>query len=215
MNGLKVYLKSSITKVYHYLQLVIGLTMILNALREYEHIQSRRLAMLLNVVAGVALVTNWVMPRTVRRKLRLLPGLLLFAAGTTIIYYAKVSLAFEFSQFHTLFQWVGFGVAGIGISHAMLDVNHVVYFNSSGMLYKSTLFWSTQKKWSEIKGFVFQEQGFTVELMNKRTYRMVPYDAESQNLRVYLDKMLHVAKAGKGNAPTGNQEISHLSSETA
>ena len=77
----------------------------------------------------------------------------------------------------------------------LLDVNHVVYFNTEGMLYKSTLFYRIHKKWSEINGFVFQEDGFSVEFKNKRTLRMVPYDSESQNLRVYLDKMLLVAKS--------------------
>jgi hypothetical protein len=110
-------------------------------------------------------------------------------------------------------------MAVAGVLQPFFDVKKVVYFTTDGMRYRSLRFFSKQCTWPEIKGIVFQERSFSVELSNGKTLRMIPYDAESQNLRVLLDKMIHQAKAAareNGSSNKGKVEtmITQLPSES-
>jgi len=210
MNGLKVYLKSGITKAYHHLQVLGGIFLVMNALREYPLAEFLKLQILLSVIVAVALVLGWVVPTHMRRKLRLLPGLLLALGGASLVFLTVSSTAVMYGRFNTWIELLGYLMAGIGVLQPVIDVKKVVYFTAEGMRYRSLRFFSKQCAWPEIKGIVFQERAFSVELNNGKTLRMVPYDSESQNLRVLLDKMIHQAKAearangtlGKGNVET-------------
>jgi hypothetical protein len=202
MNGIKVYLKSGITKVYLHAQCVVGIFLVLNALREYEHVEGQKLALLLSVVAGLLLVLGWVVPRSQRRKLRFLPGTLLTLGGVALIYLTQSSMGLAYYKYNMALVILGGVICGLGLLQPLIDVKQIVYFTPEGMRYRAHYFYQIQKNWSEIKGIVFQDHGFLVEMIKGRNLKMVPYDAESQNLRVHIDKMMLVARANRnGSTP--------------
>jgi hypothetical protein len=213
MNGLKVYLKSGITKFYFYAQGAAGALLILNALREYEHIEGQKLLLGLNVLAGMALILGWLIPRSKRRKFRFLSSVLLVLGGIPLIYLTLSSTYFAYFRFNPLLEMLGYLMIIVGLTQPLIDINQSVYFDATGMRHRSSIFTNKSRLWSEIKGIVFDEHGITVELINKRTIRMVPYDAESQNLRAKIDKMMLQAKAGistsSNNGESGKKSIQH------
>lgn len=207
MNGLKVYLKSGISRIYHQAQIVSGVILIVNALREYENVEALKLPLVLSVMAGLMLVLGWVIPKSMQRKMRLLPGLLLLIGGLSLLYLTKSSLEVVYFRYHTIPEVIGYLLSGFGLLQPLLDVNQVVYFAPKGISYRTNLLWERRISWAQVKGIVFQEKGFFLELKNRKTLRMVPYDAESQNLRVHIDKMLIQAKSGSDvSYPSGGHE---------
>lgn len=219
MNGLKVYLKSGITKAYHHVQVLGGIFLVMNALQEYPLVEYLKLQLLLSVIAAVGLVLGWVVPTHMRRKLRYLPGLLLALGGTSLVFLTMASTAVIYGRFNLWIESFGFLMAAVGVLQPLIDVKKVVYFTAEGMRYRSLRFFTKHCTWPEIKGIVFQEQSFSVELNDGKTLRMVPYDSKSQNLRVLLDKMIHQAKADAragGSAGKGKVEtlITQLPSES-
>jgi hypothetical protein len=195
MNGLKVYLKSGITKAYHYAQGVLGILLIANALREYERIEGQKLQLFLTVLAGTMLVLGWLVPKSFRRKVRLLPGLMMVLGGLSLIFLTKSSAAIAYYRYNNWLEIFGYLYCIVGAIQPLIDVTHVAYFTSEGIRYKSNLFFSTDLKWADVKGIVYHESGYSVELNKGKTIRMVPFDANSQNLRVYIDKMRLQAKS--------------------
>lgn len=206
MNGLKVYLKSGITKAYHYAQGVLGILLIINALREYERIEGQKLELLLTVLAGTLLVLGWLVPTSMRRKLRLLPGLLMVLGGLSLILLTKSSSAIAYYRYNYLLEIFGYMYCLAGAIQPLVDVTHVAYFTTQGVRYRSNLFFAQELKWDEIKGIVFHENGYSIERQKGKTIRMVPFDANSQNLRVHIDKMRLKAKNGGGAAPENEEE---------
>ncbi len=202
MNGLKVYLKSGISRIYHHAQGCVGVVLILNALREYEHVEGLKLALLMSVVAGVLLFLGWLMPKSMQRKFRLLPGLLLLLGGLSLIYLTTASLSIGYYRYHKIPEYLGYLISAVGLLQPILNSNQVVYFGTQGIFYHPNLFWKQHMRWSQVNGIVFQEKGFFVELKTGKTLRMVPYDAESQNLRVHIDKMIHLAKSTEEKVST-------------
>lgn len=194
MNGIKVYLKSRIAKVYLHAQSVVGIFLIFNALREYELVEGQKLELLMSVIAGVLLMLGWVVPRSKRRKLRLLPGLLLTLGGAALIYLTLSSMTLVYSKYNNGLLLIGSIIALVGLLQPLIDVSQVVYFTSDGMRYRPHFLYEIQKRWSEIKGVVYQDHEFLVEFNKGRSLRMVPYDSESQNLRVHIDKLMVSAK---------------------
>jgi uncharacterized membrane protein YgdD (TMEM256/DUF423 family) len=219
MNVIKVYLKSSITKMYHYAQGAFGILLILNALREYEHVEGQKLALLLSVVAGTFLVLAWALPKAWRRKLRFLPGICIVLGALSLIHLTQSSIALAYYPFNNLILFAGYVLTLFGALQPILDANQVIYFSPEGFRYRPLRFAMIQRKWSEIRGVVFQEHGFAIEMNDGKSYKLTPYDAESQNLRVYIDKLMIAAKEGV-DALREDDEIVHASkakrrSETA
>jgi len=195
MNGLKVYLKSGITKAYHHAQVLGGIFLVMNALREYPLVEYLKLQILLSVIAAVALVLGWVVPTHMRRKLRFLPGALLALGGASLVFLTMSSTVVLYGRYNAWLELLGYLMAVVGVLQPLIDVKKVVYFTAEGMRYRSLRFFTKYCTWPEIKGIVFQERSFSVELNNGKTLRMIPYDSESQNLRMLLDKMINQAKA--------------------
>lgn len=211
MNALKVYLKSGITKAYHHAQVLGGIFLVINALQEYPLVEYLKIELLLSVVAAVALVLGWVVPTHLRRKLRYLPGLLLAFGGTTLVFLTMASTAVIYGRYNLWIELLGYLMAAAGVLQPLIDVKKVVYFTTEGMRYRSLRFFTKHCTWPEIKGIVFQEKAFSVELNNGKTILMVPYDSESQNLRVLLDKMIHQAKAdARANGKSNNGQVETL-----
>lgn len=207
MNGIKVYLKSRIAKVYLHAQSVVGIFLILNALREYELVEGQKMELLLSVIAGILLVLGWVVPRSKRRKLRLLPGLLLILGGVALIVLTLSSMKLVYWRYNNTLLLIGGLISLFGLLQPLFDVTQVVYFTTEGMRYRPHYLMQVQKRWSEIKGVVFQDHEFTVEFKRGRSIRLVPYDSESQNLRVHIDKlMVHAKTLGNAGGSTDHED---------
>ncbi len=214
MNGLKVYLKSGITKFYFYAQGVAGAFLILNALREYEHIEGQKLLLALNALAGMLLVLGWLVPRAKRRKYRMLSSVLLILGGIPLIYLTHSSTNFSYFRFNPMLEMFGYLMIVVGALQPLVDVNQSVYFDGTGMRHRSSILGYKSRAWSEIKEIVFDESGFTVELKNRKMIRMVPYDSDSQNLRSKIDKMMQQAKTGKPMAEHDDEHVIRNASES-
>jgi hypothetical protein len=126
--------------------------------------------------------------------------------GVALIYLTLSSMKLVYWRYNNTLLLLGGLISLAGLLQPLIDVTQVVYFTTDGMRYRRNLFLQIQKHWSEIKGVVFQDNDFLVEFKKGRSIRMVPYDADSQNLRVHIDKLMIHAKS-IGRPPSANDNL--------
>lgn len=194
MKGLKVYLKASVTKVYLYSQGVVGACLLANVLREYDQFDQLQVPLIANVIVGLMLILNVVMPRKFQRKLRYLPGLLLLLGGGALVYITTVSIGVRYFHLNKLFLLAGYAFAAWGLAQPLLDVNRVIYFSPEGLRLRMSIFGARQYRWTEVAAVVFQDKGFIIECSDGKTFKLHPYEGDSQNMRVRIDKLMTAAK---------------------
>lgn len=190
MNGLKVYLKSGTTRVYVYSQALLGCFLIGNAFREYEHVQGHLLQILTSVLAGLLLMAGFTVPKRWRRNLRYVPGILLALGGLSLLWLTKVSGSLAYSRFNIALIVVSYCLLGVGLMQPLIDPRHYAFFSARGIRCRLYTFRKIFIPWSDIKAIAFFDQGFEVALKNGKSFKMRPYNGESQNLRMYIDQML-------------------------
>jgi hypothetical protein len=212
MNGLKVYLKSGTTKVYVYAQAVVGILLIGNALREYEHAQNHYGQLLATVGVGLLLMLGVVIRKRWRRQLRLVPGILIALGGLSLLWLTNVSSVHVYYAFNPLLTYISYGLIGLGLLQPLVDHRLFAYFHSQGIRYRVHAFRTDSITWDEVKGIVYFDQGFELALKNRKTYRMHPYNGESQNLRLYIDQMLQNGRQNAGKVSVASREEEQHSS---
>jgi hypothetical protein len=214
MNGLKVYLKSGTTRVYVYAQAVVGIFLIGNALREYEHVQGHLTQNLVAIAAGLLLMLGVTIPKRWRRHLRYVPGILIALGGMAMLWLTTASAVLSYSPFHAPIQYLCYVLMGFGILQPLIDPRHYAYFDASGIKYRVYAFQKRFIAWDDIKGIVYFDQGFDLPLKNGTSVRMRPHNGESQNLRLYIDQMLQNGRQNMGKTTTApdvesNAMVSH------
>jgi hypothetical protein len=197
MYGLKVYLKSGTTKVYVYAQAVVGMLLIGNALREYEHAQDYWTRLLSTVAVGVLLMLSVAIPKRWRRNVRYLPGILIALGGLTLYWLTQASMTHVYFKYSSVLVYTGYGLIGFGLLQPLVDPRYFAFFSSSGIRYRVNLFQTETVEWSRVKGIVYFDQGFELALESGRTHKMHPYNGQSQNLRLYIDQMLQSGRQKK------------------
>jgi hypothetical protein len=196
MYGLKVYLKSGTTKVYVYAQAVVGILLIGNALREYEHAQDYYTRLLSTVAVGILLMLSVAIQKRWRRNLRYLPGILIALGGLTLFWLTQASMTHVYYKFSSALVYISYGLIGVGLLQPLVDPRYFAFFSRNGIRYRVNLFQTDTVEWEQVKGIVYFDQGFELTLKGGRTHKMHPYNGESQNLRLYIDQMLQNGRQG-------------------
>jgi hypothetical protein len=191
MNGLKVYLKSGTTKVYVYAQAVVGIFLIGNALREYEHLQGQLPQVMATITAGMLLMLGVMIPKRFRRNLRYVPGILIALGGASLLWLLKSSVLVVNTQYGPTMLYLSYAMIVFGLLQPIVDPRHYAFFTSKGIRYRGYAFRTTRVAWEEVKGIVYFDLGFELALKSGATYKMLPYNGESQNLRMHIDQMMY------------------------
>ena len=210
MNGLKVYLKSGTTKAYVWAQAVVGIFLIGNALREYEHVQGHLTQNLVTIGAGLLLMAGFTVPKRWRHHLRYLPGLLISLGGLALLWLTTASTMLSYSPFHTPMQYFCYGLIGIGLLQPLIDPRHYAYFDSQGIRYRVYAFQKRSISWESVRGIVYFDQGFDLQIKNGPNVRMRPHNGESQNLRLYIDQMLQSGREQTEKNSNGEKKEKNL-----
>ena len=214
MNGLKVYLKSGTTRAYVFAQAAVGIFLIGNALREYEHVQGHLMQNLVTIGAGLLLMAGFTVPKRWRRNLRYLPGALIAIGGCTLLWQTNAAAVLGYSPFHQPIEYFCYCLIGIGLLQPLIDPRHYAYFDAEGIRYRVYAFQKRVISWESIKAIVYSDQGFELQMKNNRTIKMHPYNGDSQNLRMYIDQMLQSGRERTNNTVTGPKEKSQARNAT-
>lgn len=214
MNGLKVYLKSGTTKAYVFAQAAVGIFLIGNALREYEHVQGHLMQNLVTITVGLLLMAGFTVPKRWRRNLRYLPGTLIAIGGCALLWQTKAVAIIAYSPLHQPIEYLCYVLIGLGILQPLIDPRHYAYFDASGIRYRVYAFQKRIIAWESIKGIVYFDQGFDLQMKNNRIVRMRPYNGESQNLRMYIDQMLQSGREQSNKAVAGPKDKSQARTST-
>lgn len=194
MNGLKVYLRSRTTQLYIYAQPAIGFLLIVNALREYHPYADYLTEIIVNIVAGLLLMLGFTIPKRWRRHLRYVPGILIALGGLALYWITDSSGIAAYHHLNKYITFLSYGLFAFGMLQPLLDPRHFAYFQKKGVRYRFGAFSRGFANWQDVLGISYFDSGFELALKNGKTYRMLPYNAESQNLRLYIDQMLHAGK---------------------
>lgn len=214
MNGLKVYLKSGTTIAYVWAQAVVGIFLIGNALREYEHVQGHLTQNLVTIGAGLLLMAGFTVPKRWRRNLRYLPGLLIALGGLSLLWLTNASALLSYSPYQVPIQYFCYFLIGIGILQPLIDPRHYAYFDAQGIRYRIYAFQKRFLPWESIKGIVYFDQGFDLQIKQQRYLRMRPYNGASQNLRLYIDQMLQSGREQTGKGRPSEQKENNVVNNT-
>lgn len=194
MNGLKVYLRSRTTQLYIYAQPAIGFLLIVNGLREYHPFAGYLTEIIVNIVAGMLLMLGFTIPKRWRRHLRYVPGILIGLGGLALYWMTRSSGIASYHHLNRYLTIVSYAMFGFGMLQPLFDPRHYAFFQKKGVRYRFGVFSRGFASWNEVQGISYFDSGFELALKNGRTYRMLPYNAESQNLRLYIDQMLQAGK---------------------
>jgi hypothetical protein len=202
MGGLKVYLKSGIARSYFLLQLLAGMLLIANAFHFLESEHKLVLEVLLSGSWGILCVASFFIPPRYKRKYRNLPGFFLLVAGGILLWNALTALEVEFSQWYSIYSYIGGTLIVLGLLAPVLNRRQYIFLSKNSIRIRNNPFTTYRFTWKEVSNVHMEERTLEIELDNGRVYKVRPESSSSQHLRAHIDEASRTGLIRARKVPT-------------
>lgn len=202
MNGLKIYLKSGVGVVYHYALLAGMLLLLTNGILQLEWVQAPFEIVGVNFFAATVLFVGFLLPRRLRKRFRLLPGLLIALGGFAMYWTTRGEKWWITGDWTEILYGVGIGMMAFGLLQAVIDVKGWVKLSARSMRVKRGILPMQRIEWSRIKDVYVEDGRLNVELKQGGSLRMRLMQGESQTLKARIDQIYLEARTFQRNLST-------------
>lgn len=197
MNGLKVYLKSGVARIFLILLILSAILLITNAFHFLESEQKLVAEVLLSGSWGAIILLSLFVPRKIKRSLRYLPGILILVAGVILFWHATTSLKVVITEWYSVFSYIGIALIIVGLSAPFLNQKHYIFLSSTGIRIRNNPFNLHRIAWKDVARVVMEERTLEIELHSGRVFRVTPESSSSQHLRAHIDEATRNGLVGK------------------
>ncbi|HHG84736.1 MAG TPA: hypothetical protein ENJ82_08295, partial [Bacteroidetes bacterium] len=174
MTGLKVYLKSTTQSIYFFLQILAGLLLLTNALHFLESEHKLVLEVLLSGIGGGVILACLALPAHYRRRMRHLPGFLIFVAGAILFWNALVALEVLITSWYSIVYYVGICLMIIGLSSPIINPKLFIYISKNGIRFRNSPFPRHKLAWDEISRVEMGNRHLEIETLSGQHFRLKP-----------------------------------------
>jgi uncharacterized membrane protein (UPF0136 family) len=195
MNGLKVYLKSWVSLVYYYAQLACMILLLINGILQMEWLQAPVEVVGANFFGAAVLLVGFFLPRRLRKRLRLLPGVLIALGGLAMYWTTRGEKAWEVGNWPETLSWAGIVAMVGGLGQAFLDVRGWVKLSPRSLRIKRSFFPTRRIEWGRVKDVYVEEGALQVQLRDGGKLSLRLSQGDSQTIRSRIDQIFREALA--------------------
>jgi hypothetical protein len=195
MNGLKVYLKSKVGAVYHYAQLACMLLLLLNGILQLEWVHAPFEVVGINFLGAAVLLVGFFLPYRVRKRYRLLPGLLIALGGFAMYLTTRGETQWVDGYWPNLIYGTGIGAMALGLSQTVLDVRGWVKLSPRSLRIKQGLLPQRRIEWAKVKDLFVEDGCLHVVQKSSRTLVLPLSQGNSQTINSRIDQLFREARA--------------------
>ncbi|MEM0997318.1 MAG: hypothetical protein AAGN35_09580 [Bacteroidota bacterium] len=188
MNGLKVYLKSGVARVYQGFQLVAGILLIANAYHFLEGEQKLVLEVLLSASWGVLCIAALFVPARWKRRSRNLVALLLLGAGGILFGNAVTALQEIITQWYSVYYYIGVFLMVLAVLTPFMNRRNYIFLSQRSIRIRNNPFTTHALTWADVVRVQMEERILEIELGSGKIFRLRPESSSSQHLRAHIDE---------------------------
>ena len=193
MNGLKVYLKSWVSVVYDYAQLVCMLLLLINGILQMEWVQAPVEVVGVNFLGAALLLVGFFLPRRLRKRLRLLPGVLIALGGFAMYWTTRGEKAWVVGSWPETLSWTGIVAIVVGLLQVFLDTRSWVKLSPRSLRIKRGPLPMQRIGWERVKDIYVENGSLHVQLKSGSKLSLRLVQGDSQTVRSRIDQIFREA----------------------